>query len=134
MALVLSIVSLGITVITEQPIWLMIVTGVAIAVAALLSTVLPAMVNMLYPNRDLPKAAEKDYAKKLLAASDEGERHVMFRRIVSHICDIECYIIIGVTFTHCLFCGHRRFTIIRYFRHCGYINHCECAVHVFYSQ
>ena len=76
-ALVLSIVSLGIAIITEQPIWLVIVTSVAIAVATLLSTVLPAMIKVLYPDRDLPKVAEKDYAKKLLAASDEGERHVM---------------------------------------------------------
>ena len=77
MALVLSIVSLGAAVITEQPIWLVIVTGAAIAVATLLSTVLPAMIKVLYPDRDLPNVAEKDYAKKLLAASDEGERHVM---------------------------------------------------------
>jgi hypothetical protein len=76
-ALVLSIVSLGVAVITEQPIWLLIVVMVTTLAASLLTTVVPAMIKVIYPDRELPNVAEKDYAKKLLAASDEGERHVM---------------------------------------------------------
>lgn len=76
-ALVLSIVSLGVAVITEQPIWLLVVVMVTTLAASLLTTVVPAMIKVIYPDRKLPNVAEKDYAKKLLAASDEGERHVM---------------------------------------------------------
>lgn len=76
-ALVLSIVSAGVAIITEQPVWLLVVNIVAILAAILLTMVVPAMIRIIYPDRELPKVGEKNSAKKLLAASDEGERHVM---------------------------------------------------------
>ncbi|NBA12635.1 DUF3169 family protein, partial [Weissella confusa] len=35
------------------------------------------VLKRVYPNRHLPSPTDKDYGKKLLAISDEGEKHVM---------------------------------------------------------
>lgn len=37
------------------------------------------LAKIIYPERDFPSVNDKQYAKKLLAMSDEGERHVMLQ-------------------------------------------------------
>lgn len=76
-AMVLSVVATAIAVITEQPIWVVVAAGATLIGAILISIITPGLIKLIYPERDLPKPGEKDYAKKLLAVSDEGERHVM---------------------------------------------------------
>lgn len=39
------------------------------------------LVKKLYPERQLPSTDSKNYADKLLAASDEGERHIMLNAL-----------------------------------------------------
>lgn len=76
-AMVLSVVATAIAVITEQPIWVVVAAGATLIGAIVISIIIPGLIKLIYPERDLPKPGEKDYAKKLLAVSDEGERHVM---------------------------------------------------------
>lgn len=76
-AMVLSVVATAIAVITEQPIWVVVAAGATLIGAIVISIITPGLIKLIYPERDLPKPGEKDYAKKLLAVSDEGERHVM---------------------------------------------------------
>ncbi|REB07113.1 DUF3169 family protein [Sporosarcina sp. BI001-red] len=75
--IVIGIVSTAIALITNQPTWLELVSTVSATIAFALSIGVSSMINRFYPDRNLPSVSEKDYAKKLLAASDEGERHVM---------------------------------------------------------
>lgn len=75
--IVFGIVSIAISLITNQPTWLEIASIVTATIAFALSIGVSSLVNRFYPDRNLPSVSEKDYAKKLLAASDEGERHVM---------------------------------------------------------
>ena len=76
-AIVTAIATLSISIITNQSFWLIVTPLVAIIVVSVLSVILASLLNSFYPNRELPGVSEKNYATKLLAASDEGERHVM---------------------------------------------------------
>ncbi|ARD49485.1 DUF3169 family protein [Sporosarcina sp. P33] len=78
-ALVLSILAAAVAIITVQPAWILIISGVAFMVSALLSVFSSGLVNSLYPERNLPSPSDKNYAEKLLAASDEGEQFVMLQ-------------------------------------------------------
>ena len=40
------------------------------------------LMRYIYPNRDFPKYSETNYVKKLFAASDDGERHVMLEGLI----------------------------------------------------
>ncbi|MCM3757258.1 DUF3169 family protein [Sporosarcina aquimarina] len=75
--IVIGIVASAISLITNQPPWLELISIVAVTIAFILSLGVSSLVNKFYPDRNLPSVSEKNYAKKLLAASDEGERHVM---------------------------------------------------------
>lgn len=76
-ALVFGIAASAVSIITNQPLWLMITSIVAAVVAMIFPTILSGFVHIIYPDRELPTVSDKNYAHKLLAASDEGERHVM---------------------------------------------------------
>lgn len=82
-AIVLGIATLSLSVITDQPTWLLLTSLIVMISAFLLSMSVAALLNTFYPDRDLPTISEKDYSKKLLAASDEGERHVMLEGLYS---------------------------------------------------
>lgn len=75
--IVIGIVSSAIALITNQPAWLEVVSVLSATIALALSIGVSSMITRFYPDRNLPSVSEKDYGKKLLAASDEGERHVM---------------------------------------------------------
>ncbi|VDG97781.1 DUF3169 family protein [Sporosarcina sp. ZBG7A] len=75
--IIIGIVATSISLITGQPTWLELISTVTVIIAFILSISVSSLVNKFYPDRNLPSVSEKDYAKKLLAASDEGERHVM---------------------------------------------------------
>ena len=74
---ILSIIAIGITIVTEQPIWLILVNAALFIVTIISSYVAISVLKLVYPNRNLPSPSDKDYSKKLLAISDEGEKHVM---------------------------------------------------------
>ncbi|KMK69187.1 membrane protein [Bacillus safensis] len=74
---ILSIIAIGITIVTEQPLWLILVNAALFIVTIISSYVAISVLTLVYPNRHLPNPSDKDYSKKLLAISDEGEKHVM---------------------------------------------------------
>ncbi|WP_153720233.1 DUF3169 family protein [Sporosarcina cascadiensis] len=76
-AMAVGISAIAIAIITDQPSWLMISSIIIGALTFILSITLSSIVNSLYPDRELPDVSAKDYSQKLLAVSDEGERHVM---------------------------------------------------------
>ncbi|WP_282059814.1 DUF3169 family protein [Bacillus pumilus] len=74
---ILSIIAIGMAIVTEQPIWLILVNVALFIVTIISSYVAISVLKLVYPNRKLPSPSDKDYGKKLLAISDEGEKHVM---------------------------------------------------------
>ncbi|AMM99258.1 MULTISPECIES: DUF3169 family protein [Bacillus] len=74
---ILSIIAIGMAIVTEQPIWLILVNVAIFIVTIISSYVAISVLKLVYPNRNLPSPSDKDYSKKLLAISDEGEKHVM---------------------------------------------------------
>lgn len=77
MATMLSIIALSIFMIIEFHFAWILISAVTYLVVLYLTVVQTGMVSSLYPDRDLPKPGDKKYAEKLMAASDEGERHIM---------------------------------------------------------
>ncbi|MDW0109717.1 DUF3169 family protein [Sporosarcina aquimarina] len=76
-SVIFGIAASAISLITEQDPWLVISSIIVATAAFILSIAVSSVVNLFYPDRELPSISDKDYGKKLLAASDEGERHVM---------------------------------------------------------
>ncbi|APJ13055.1 DUF3169 family protein [Bacillus safensis] len=74
---IFSIVAIGIAIVTEQPLWLILVNATLFIVTVISSYISISVLKLVYPNRNLPSLSDKDYSKKLLAISDEGEKHVM---------------------------------------------------------
>ncbi|QGH36140.1 DUF3169 family protein [Gracilibacillus salitolerans] len=76
-SMIFSIITLSIVLVTNQEILLAIFASILVMLTGASSFVMPYLLKVMYPERDLPEASDKDYTKKLLASSDEGERHVM---------------------------------------------------------
>ncbi|RPF57711.1 DUF3169 family protein [Macrococcoides canis] len=77
MAMMMSVMSLAIFMIIEYHFMLILISGVTYLVVLYLTITQASLIEQLYPDRDLPKVGDKKYAEKLLASSDEGERHIM---------------------------------------------------------
>lgn len=72
----LAILALSMSVIDQQ--LLLIVVGiVAATISYMMMAYMMKLMKLAYPDRSLPAVGEKNYAKKLMDISDEGERHVM---------------------------------------------------------
>ena len=52
--------------------------------------------KIIYPDRDFPSVNDKQFAKKLLEMSDEGERHVMLEGIFHAFTSVNTLLLIGV--------------------------------------
>lgn len=76
-AVIFSFLGFSIGLVTDQQLILVPISIALITVSVGLSIYIPTLAKIVYPDRKLPSPSEKDYAKKLLLASDEGERHVM---------------------------------------------------------
>ncbi|MFD2657679.1 DUF3169 family protein [Gracilibacillus thailandensis] len=76
-SMIFSIVTLSIVIVTKQELLLTICALILVLISGASSFVSPYLMKVMYPERDLPEVSDKDYTKKLLASSDEGERHVM---------------------------------------------------------
>ena len=75
--LVLSLLVTGVAIIQQTDAWIFVASGITMIAALLFLFLLPTLLPMMYPERDLPSSTDSDFADKLLHASDEGERHVM---------------------------------------------------------
>lgn len=60
----------------------LLLSGLFFVISSLASVFYLNLMNHIYPNRDFPKYSETNYIKKLFAASDDGERHVMLEGLI----------------------------------------------------
>lgn len=77
LAMLFSLTSLSITILTEQPVWILIAGIILTIFSSAMSFILPSLIHEMYPDRNLPSVSEKNYAEKLLKSSDDGEKYVM---------------------------------------------------------
>ncbi|MGM7721517.1 DUF3169 family protein [Metabacillus sp. Hm71] len=73
----LSILALCITVITSQKLVFTIIAVVTLILSYILTALMTSLMQLVYPERNLPSISEPNYSEKLLDISDEGEKHVM---------------------------------------------------------
>src|SRR5699024_6554709 len=72
----LSVLAVSLSVI-ENNLLLILIAVVAAAVSYFMMAYMMRLMKLASPERDLPDVGDKNYAKKLMDISDEGERHVM---------------------------------------------------------
>ncbi|MBY0222880.1 MULTISPECIES: DUF3169 family protein [Sporosarcina] len=82
-SLIFAISTLGIALVTKQSLALIIGALLLVITTLICNTAGLSVIKFVYPDRNLPEASDKNYAKKLLAATDEGERHVMLEGLYS---------------------------------------------------
>lgn len=73
----MSTFMLALTAVTEQHIAYVFISLVLVLISILLNIIYSGSANLIYPDRNLPSVNDKQYAKKLLEISDDGERHIM---------------------------------------------------------
>lgn len=76
-SIVLSVLVLCTTVITLQSIVLTIIAIATMIVSYLFTIFMTNLIQLVYPERNIPNLSDSKYAEKLLEISDEGEKHVM---------------------------------------------------------
>lgn len=74
---VLSLLTLCISAITNSKMTFVVLGIVAVIISYIVIMLTSSMLKWAYPDREMPQVSDKKYADKLLAISDEGERHVM---------------------------------------------------------
>lgn len=77
LAMLLGLASLSLSSLTNQSLWLLIPGIFLLFSSFFMSFVIQNLIPKMYPNRELPSVSDKNYAKKLLEVSDDGERHIM---------------------------------------------------------
>ena len=66
-----------------------------------MTTYMMKLYQLAYPDRNLPDVGDKDYSKKLLEISDDGERHIMLYglyRAYNFVNIAFVFAIIGISF------------------------------------
>lgn len=80
-SLILSFMSLAIQTMAAENPWLIVLTVILVFISLYMSIRASALINIVYPDRNLPEPGEKKYNQKLLAATDEGELFVMAKAL-----------------------------------------------------
>ncbi|WP_411842874.1 DUF3169 family protein [Salinicoccus sp. HZC-1] len=94
--LVLSILVMGVAIIQQTDAWIYIAAAVTMLAALIFLFLLPTLLPVMYPERDLPSSTDSKFADKLLAASDEGERHVMLEGLYKTFNTMNATLFIGL--------------------------------------
>lgn len=81
--LVLSLIALAIQTMAAENPWLVGLTIILLFASTIMNLQASALVNLIYPERNLPEVGDKKYNQKLLAASDEGEIYIMAKALYS---------------------------------------------------
>ena len=82
-SLVLSLMALAIQSMAAEALWLVIVTVVLFFVSFYMNLKASSLINVIYPDKDLPEPGDKKYGQKLFDASDEGELFIMAKGLYS---------------------------------------------------
>ena len=81
--LVLSLIALAIQTMAAENPWLVGFTIILLFISGFMNLQASALINIIYPDKDLPEPGDKKYNQKLLAASDEGELFIMTKALYS---------------------------------------------------
>ena len=81
--LVLSLIELAIQTMAAENPWLVGFTIILLFISGFMNLQASALINIIYPDKDLPEPGDKKYNQKLLAASDEGELFIMTKALYS---------------------------------------------------
>ncbi|QNR21107.1 DUF3169 family protein [Exiguobacterium sp. Helios] len=92
----LSLVLVSLNLVLDQQLPLVIIGFLFMIVGLLGSLRFQTLVQQMYPERNLPDISESDYAKKLLAASDDGEKHVMLEGLYKTHSLVNMMLIVGI--------------------------------------
>lgn len=96
LVLPLSLAVISVNLVLDQQLSL-VVTGFIVMVVGLIGSIrFQALVQHMYPERKLPDISETDYAMKLLAASDDGEKHVMLEGLYKTHSLVNMLLIVGI--------------------------------------
>lgn len=76
-SIVLSVLVLCTTVVTLQSVVLTLIAIATIIVGYLFTIFMNNLLQLVYPERNIPNFSDSKYAEKLLKILDEGEKHVM---------------------------------------------------------
>lgn len=94
--LVLSILVMGIAIIQQTEVWIFTAAGITMLATLVFLFMLPTLLPVMYPERDLPASTDSNFADKLLKASDEGERHVMLEGLYKTFNTVNASLFIGL--------------------------------------
>ena len=95
-AYIISFFFMCTSILTHQSLWLISTSGLLLAAGFLLSFIMPKLMRFVYPDRPIPGPGDKDYGKKLLDASDDGERHVMLQGLYKSFNSVNGLLIFGM--------------------------------------
>lgn len=98
LAVILSLAGMATTLLTEVWIYAVLVFAVLLLSATIVSFMLASLMGKMYPDRKLPLVSDKDYSKKLLAVSDDGERHVMLGGLFKSYQSMNTLLFLGILF------------------------------------
>lgn len=82
-AIIISIITMCIGIITEQGRLLIIISLIVIFLSCIASTKGSTIIKYVYPDRNFPDTNSKNYSLKIFNMADEGERHVMLKGLYS---------------------------------------------------
>jgi len=95
----LAIVGMSMSLMLASAIYLAFVGVVMIFASYILGIWMMNIVQKMYPERNLPKITEEKYAEKLLAKSDEGEKHVMLHGLYKSYNLVNILLVLGMIAT-----------------------------------
>lgn len=96
LVLPLSLVLVSVNLVPDQQLSLVVTGFVVMGVGLIGSIRFQTLVQHMYPERKLPDISETDYAMKLLAASDDGEKHVMLEGLYKTHSLVNMMLIVGI--------------------------------------
>ncbi|WP_214769262.1 DUF3169 family protein [Exiguobacterium sp. s133] len=90
----LALVSVNLVLHQQLP---LVVIGITLIVVGLVGSIhFQTLVQQMYPERNLPDVSETDYGMKLLAASDDGEKHIMLEGLYKTHSVVNMMLIVGI--------------------------------------
>src|SRR5699024_217494 len=70
--------------------------GITMVAALLFLFLLPTLLPVMYPDRDLPSSTDSNFSDKLLQASDDGERHIMLEGLYKTFNTMNATLFVGL--------------------------------------
>ncbi|MFJ5770258.1 DUF3169 family protein [Psychrobacillus sp. NPDC093180] len=114
-SMVLSVLVLCTTLITLQNIFFVILAIFTMILSYLFTMFMTNLIQLIYPERQIPKISDSNYAEKLLDISDDGEKHVMLIGFYKsyHLLNVALFIAIVLSTFYSISTNHSQlFSII----------------------